>query len=168
MFDFTYLNILESNLINFIIMILIFCFIFKKLKVGTKLETKKIKIKEEVEKSEELKRVSYKNLEETKDKVKNIDKEIKEIKTKAEESVDLYKDTVSREIKSSIENLENNANKVIDNQKKRVILELSEDISEESVEKATENIKEILKRNPEIHQVIIDEFIENIDGLKIA
>ncbi len=168
MFDFTYLNILESNLINFIIMILIFCFIFKKLKVGTKLETKKIKIKEEVEKSEELKRVSYKNLEETKDKVKNIDKEIKEIKTKAEESVDLYKDTVSREIKSSIENLENNANKVIDNQKKRVILELSEDISEESVEKATENIKEILKRNPEIHQIIIDEFIENIDGLKIA
>lgn len=168
MFDFTYLNILESNLINFIIMILIFCFIFKKLKVGTKLETKKIKIKEEVEKSEELKRVSYKNLEETKDKVKNIDKEIKEIKTKAEESVDLYKDTVSREIKSSIENLENNANKVIDNQKKRVILELSEDISEESVEKATENIKEILKRNPEVHQIIIDEFIENIDGLKIA
>ena len=168
MFDFTYLNILESNLINFIIMILIFCFIFKKLKVGTKLETKKIKIKEEVEKSEELKRVSYKNLEETKDKVKNIDKEIKEIKTKAEESLDLYKDTVSREIKSSIENLENNANKVIDNQKKRVILELSEDISEESVEKATENIKEILKRNPEIHQIIIDEFIENIDGLKIA
>ena len=98
----------------------------------------------------------------------NIDKEIKEIKTKAEESVDLYKDTVSREIKNSIENLENNANKVIDNQKKRVILELSENISEESVEKATEDIKEILKRNPEIHQVIIDEFIENIDGLKIA
>ena len=168
MFDFTYLNILESNLLNFIIMILIFCYIFKKLKIGAKLETKKIKIKEEVEKSEELKRVSYKNLEETKDKVKNIDKEIKEIKTKAEESVDLYKDTVSREIKNSIENLENNANKVIDNQKKRVILELSENISEESVEKATEDIKEILKRNPEIHQVIIDEFIENIDGLKIA
>ena len=49
MLDFSFSNILHSNVINFAIMIALFVFIGYKLKVGQKIEDMRVSIKNKVE-----------------------------------------------------------------------------------------------------------------------
>ena len=49
MFDFSWSNILHSNVINFAIMIAFFAYIIKKLNVGQKIEDMRVSIQQKVE-----------------------------------------------------------------------------------------------------------------------
>jgi len=55
MLDFSFSNILHSNVINFAIMIALFAFVAYKLKVGQKIEDMTASIKSKVEESDAIK-----------------------------------------------------------------------------------------------------------------
>ena len=55
MLDFSFSNILHSNVINFGIMIALFAFIAYKLKVGEKIENLRDSVKNKVEESDAIK-----------------------------------------------------------------------------------------------------------------
>lgn len=96
-----YTKILESNLINFIIMISVLTLIFKKFKLGAIFDKMAFDIKTSVMTSAEAAEAALKEYKEAKRSTKNLDSVKDEIKNKAEAEAkrtkEIYDDLISKE-----------------------------------------------------------------------
>lgn len=88
-----YAKILETNLVNFIIMISILTLIFKKAKLGAIFDKMALDIKTSVMTSAEAAEAALKEYKEAKRSTKNLESIKEEIKTKAENEAQRIKET---------------------------------------------------------------------------
>lgn len=109
-------RILESNLINVLIVLAIIGWVVKKSNALSGIETQRAKIAEEVEKAEHQKQTALAQLEEVQRRTNNLKSEVEEILKNARESAE----TLSGQI---IADAKMESSKIVDNAKKRVELE---------------------------------------------
>ncbi len=158
-------TIVKSNTFNFIIFTLILIWIFKKIdfkKIIATLQEKIIKLINEAKNNKEEADNLLFSAEKT---VKNLGEELKVIVEDATKSAEVISNKILTEAKNQIENIEANAKKIIAAEEKLLISKLTKNTSQNSVEVAKTNVKNILSQTPTLHEKYINESIDELDRI---
>ena len=171
MLDFSFSNILHSNIINFAIMIALFVFIGYKLKVGQKIEDMRVSIKNKVEESDAIKeeakkdyeREAKKDYESVADSLSHIEDELNAIVAKAEETAKSFEQKARVDLDKSVALLKQNIEKQVETEQNHVQGELLHSVAASSIEIAQKQIKTALNKDKQLHRKYIEDFINSID-----
>lgn len=167
MFDFSYANILHSNLINFVIMIVIIALILRKINVKDNIDNQHKKIKDSINKSQEEVKSALKNYENAKEKLDNVHIETEKIVENAKNVLENLEQKHKNELEDIKVYFEKNLTKEIEREKQNTLNDITLSVAKASAALSYDNIKQTLKQNPNLHQKYIDECINSIDGLTL-
>jgi F0F1-type ATP synthase membrane subunit b/b' len=159
--------IARTNLFNFVIFAGIIAFLVKKLDVKSKMETAVTEVEETIKESETVKTESEEKLSNIEESMKNISDEVDKILNNSKENAKLVGEKILSDTNYSVTVIQENAVKAIENS--RVILknDIIRRAALASVEVAKSHIEEELKRNPDLHNKLIDESVSEIEGIEI-
>ena len=163
MLDFSFSNILHSNVINFAIMIALFVFIGYKLKVGQKIEDMRVSIKNKVEESDAIKEEAKKDYESVAASLSHIEDELNAIVAKAEETAKSFEQKARADLDKSVALLKQNIEKQVETEQNHVQGELLHSVATSSIEIAQKQIKTALDKDKQLHRKYIEDFINSID-----
>jgi len=156
---------LQSNAFNFVLLILIFVLLDKKVHFGNMIENVKNKIIETIEKSKEEKRNAEKELKNAQKSITNLENEIKEKIENATHNAENLAKKIFEETEDKVKQIESNIQKVIDAEEKTISSRLTFRTASQSIELAKNNIKTLLEKNPHLHERYINESIEDLDRI---
>lgn len=154
--------IVKSNTFNFIIMMLIIFVVAKKLKLSQTLENTKNEIINKIEHSQFEKNEAQKEFTKAKITFENVEIEVAEkIETAKADSKNLAKEILTS-TQEKIKQIEDNASRVINAEEKTISARLTAKAAKDSTELAKENIKNLLKENPQLHEKFIIQSIQEL------
>jgi F0F1-type ATP synthase membrane subunit b/b' len=159
--------ILESNLINFIVVFVIMAFIIKKINVGDKIENVRKTIKSYVDESSNEKEAAEKELSQIQAKIEHLQDDIKDIETTAQNNIKGFENKIQEEIYEKKKDIDKNAERILNLETKNFKDKLSSVLSEASINLARKNAIEQLKNNRELHNKYINEALEGIDKINL-
>lgn len=156
----------KTNLFNFVIFASIIAFLFYKLKVTSKLDEARNTVKDTIDESETAKIESETRLSNIKESISHIGDEIDEILQKSEENAQLVGAKILQDAEITCETIRDNTEKSIENKTLLLKNDLMQRAAKASVEVAKAHIIEELNNNRELHDKLIDESIEAIEGVQ--
>ena len=159
--------IARTNLFNFVIFAGIIIFLILKLDVKSKIESARESVDETIHDSETAKTVSEEKLSSIEESMKNLSADVEKIVSQAEENAKLVGEKIEEDTKKSIAVIHDNAKKVVENNHIILKNDIIRRASMASVEVAKAHIIEELKRNEGLHDKLIDESINTIEGLEL-
>lgn len=160
-------TILESNLINFLIVVAILVFICIKLNVNAKIGNLQKAVIDSVEKSSAKKEDAHKALNEIQEKINHLNDDIADIEKNAERNIKSIERRISKEIVQKKKDIDNNATRIINLENKNFKAKLSDILSDASINLVKKNVIEQLSNNKELHDKYINEAIEGIDKVNL-
>lgn len=163
MFDFSFENILHSNLINFLIMVGCFALLIWKLNVGQKIEDMRASIQNKVEESDAIREAAKRDYKNIADSLANVDSEISEILKKAEITAKSFEEKARLDLDKSVALIKQNAEKQVLTEQNHVQTDLMKNVATSSIEIAQRQIKNALEKDTSLHRKYIEECINSID-----
>lgn len=157
----------RAVLANFILFAGVFVFIFVKLNILKKMEDAKTAVKETIEESETAKAESETKLSAIEESMTHLDKEIDAILAESDERAKLVGAKILEDANKTALVVQDNANKALENSRVLLKNDLIRRASLASVEIAKSHILEELNKNAELHDKLIDESIEKIEGVEL-
>ena len=157
--------LIQSNTLNFLIVLLILGFIIKKLNIGTKVDCIKGEIEAFVESSEKERKQSEQNLTRINDKLAKLPAVIERIKRSTENNIKNIEANVQKKTEIQKQDISKNAERLFKLETKKFKTGLTNLLSEKSVDLAKENAINQLKENPLLHNKYIDNAIDEIDRI---
>ena len=167
MFETVLDYIARTNLFNFIIFAGIIAYLMIKLDLKGNLEKGADVVAEKIDDSETAKQESETKLHEIEDKVANLENEINDIITQSEKNAELVGNQILSDANKSAETIQTNALKLIENKTGVLKNDIMRRASLASVEVAREHIIEELGKNQDLHNKLIDESIEAVNGVEL-
>ena len=158
--------ILETNIFNFIILILFFVALSLRFNPSSKLQNVIDGIKKQIDNSDSAKELSVIELKEAQEKLKTVDAEVIEIEANTKKSLSLIQHSILKQENEAIEALEQNTQKILNSNQNKAIQKLSKKTVLASFELAKHHIEKLLEKNPQYHQKFIEDSIKELDGLK--
>ncbi|MBP3821174.1 hypothetical protein J6G99_05965 [bacterium] len=155
----------NTNTINFLIMALLLVWICKKINLKISLNKSIETVKNAILNSENEKTSAKKNLDDAKETLKNLPKEINTIETLSKEKIDVFKKQVNENTKKTIEAINANIDKVTEIEEKKISNAMTKQALEVSVETSKNKIIEKLASNPELHEKFIDESLKELENI---
>ena len=155
--------LIQSNTLNFLIVLLIVILLIKQLKLGKKFDGIKDEIKSYVENSENEKLQAEQSLSRINDKIAKLPAVIERIKRSTENNIKNIESNVQKKTEIQKQDISKNAQRLFNLETKKFKTGLTNLLSEKSVEIAKENAVKQLKENPSLHNKYIDNAIEEID-----
>lgn len=160
-------QICESNLFNFVVMVLLLAWLVKKFDLGAKIEAGRKKIESNIAESETVKEENLKKLYEVQEASTKIDEEMLKVFSSAEEKARFVGEKLLEEGKIQAESIKENSKKTIDANVKTVKNEIIKETAQEAMKLAEQHIKSTLESDPNLHQKFIWESIDAIDGIGV-
>ena len=127
----------------------------------------KDKIVEFVDKSENDKLLSEKNLQDAKVNMDTLSSEVEKINNDAAGTVEAYKNTVDADLKETEKKLDATSKKIIDNEVLRINTELQKELALSVVEKAHQQTLDRLNFDSNLHRKFIAEAIDKLEEIDI-
>ena len=163
-----FINILiQSNTLNFLIVLALIIFLIKKLNVSNKLQNLADEIANYVNSSETEKNDAQKKLDIINGKVQKLPDVIERIKKSTENSIKNYENKVKKDLQDEKNDISKNADRLFKLETKKFKNKLTNLLSEKSVELARENAIEQLNGNVELHNRYIDSAIDELDRINL-
>lgn len=159
--------IARTNLFNFIIFAGIIVYLVIKLKVNLKIENAKVSVDETITSSETAKIESEKKLGDIEESMAHLEEEIDAIIAESEERAKLVGANILEDAERGVETVKENAQKALENSTSILRNDLIRRASLASIEIAKARILEELSRNKELHQKLIEESIERLEGVEL-
>lgn len=156
----------RTNLFNFVIFLSILIFLFKKIDVVGMLENMKNAVIENIEASKTSKSESETHLKEIEEKVSHIEEEIDGIIKKSEQNAKLVGEKIIEDANHTVESIKDNSKKLVENKSALLKNDILKRASEASIEVARNHIVNELNNNYDLHQRLIDESLEALNGYK--
>lgn len=157
--------IARTNLFNFVIFLSIIILLVKKVNVTKKIEESQEAVKLTIDDSEIAKTESEERLSGIEASIANIENDIDEIIQKSELNAKLVGEKILQDGENSALVIKENTSKAIENSKFLLKNELLKKASLASVEIAKTHIINELSWNQGLHERLIDESIEAIEGV---
>ena len=167
MFEMLLDYIARTNLFNFIIFAGIIAYLFVKLDVIGGLDKGSHTVEEKIDNSKTAKEESETKLQTIEDKIANLENEIEEIIKQSKINAELIGNQIIDDAEKSAENIKTNTLKLIENKTGVLKNDIMKRASLASVEVAREHIINELNNNYDLHNKLIDESIETINGVEI-
>lgn len=159
--------IVQSNTLNFIIMVVLFVVILKWVKAGSLITSMQEKVKRYIDDSTAAKENSQNELKQAEEYAGKVDSEIKELKENADLSAERLGKKILNEADVLTESILKNADKVNEANGKRIISRLSQDAAVASVELAKKHIINVLAKKPFYHAKFVEDSIKELDGFNL-
>ena len=157
----------RTNLFNFIIFALIIIFLIKKLNVSAKMESSVDSVKETIEESETAKTESEEKLSNIEESMTHLSDEIDAILAESNERAQLVGSKIIEDANKTANIVKDNAQKSLENSTILLKNDIIRRASLASIEIAKSYILEELSKNAELHDKLIDESIEKIEGVEL-
>ena len=167
MLDFSWSNILHSNVINFAIMIAFFAFIIKKLNVSQKIEDMRASVQNKVEESDAIKEEAKQDFENVSKSLANIEQELNAIVKKAEETAKAFEQKSKEDLDKTVESIKKNIEKQVLSEENHAQTSLMKNVSDSSIEVAQRQIVTALDKDKKLHRKYIEDFINSIDKIDV-
>ena len=155
--------IARTNLFNFVIFLSIIILLLKKINIVAKLETMKQNVEASIQESISAKEQSEEHLNSVEKSVKNVRKEIDLILKRSEENANLIGTKILQDAEQLALSINENSEKVIENNLFLLRNDLIKRASVASIEVAKMQILKELSNNNELHDKLINESIEALD-----
>lgn len=159
--------LIQTNTINFLIVFAAILFLVSKLNIKNKIENIRNEIKSYVENSEQERENAKKELQKINEKIEHLPDEIADIQSSAQRNIKGIEQKIETEIKDKMQDIENNAKRILTLENKKFKSKLSGVLSQASVKLARENAIAQLKDNRELHNKYINDAIEEIDRINL-
>jgi len=159
--------IARTNLFNFILFAGIITFLFFKLDVKGRLESGREEIYEHIEDSKSTKEEAEANLKTVEEKIAHIEDEVEEIIRNSEDNANLVGEKIISDANKSVENIKTNSLRLVENKTELVKNDIIRRVSLASVEIAKNQIINELNNNFDLHNKLIDESIETLNGVDL-
>ena len=164
MFETVLDYIARTNLFNFIIFAGIIAYLFIKLDVIGGLKKGTEDVAQKIDNSTVAKDESETYLKSVEEKVANLENEVNDIIKQSESNAEIVGERIIDEASKSVENIKSNTDKLILNKTSVLKNDIMRRASLASVEVAKEHIINELKNNIDLHNKLIDQSIEAIEG----
>ncbi|MBE7706888.1 MAG: ATP synthase F0 subunit B [Cyanobacteria bacterium SIG30] len=164
MFNFSLENILHSNLINFLVMLVLLIFALFKFNIVKILDDARIKVKNELDKSDKIKQDSIDKLNIAQEKFDNSEFEVQKIVQDAEKIADDFIKNAELEAQKIVENIELDANSMYE----REVLKIEKNLSKETSEKILNSARLKLEKafqDESIQEKFINDAIEKLEEI---
>ena len=159
--------IVKSNTFNFIVMLVIIGIIAQKIKLADKLEAMRNEISNYIETSKHQKEAAQNYLETTRHDLANlqndIDKKLKNAKVSAQNVFNEINEMTTK----TIEKIENNVEKIIDNETQKLSSAISSETAKNAINLAKTKLQKMFEENPSLHKQHITQSINTIDKIEI-
>ena len=165
-FDFSFENIVEANLVSFIVMMSIFAVILKKIHIGAVLDQQKNAIIDNINKSEKARTDSEETLMEVEGELKAMPDTANKMENEAKKSAEVIAEQIETDAQKQIKKTEQNAQRAMDSEAFYAKLSLSKNISLASLTLAKANLVQALEADTALHKKIINQCIDELDELK--
>lgn len=159
--------IARTNLFNFIIFASIIIYFFFKLEIIESLEKGKQSVADNIKNSESVKADSEANLKKIEDMISHLQEEVDGIIKQSKDNAALVGEKILSDAEKSADSIKENTEKLIENKSSLVKNDIMRRASLASVEVAKKYIVDELKDNYDLHNRLIDESIEAINGVNI-
>ena len=161
----TILNyIARTNLFNFAIFLAIIIWVCKKINVSGMLEKAKQDVKANIEASENTKTESESYLKEIEETLSHIEEEVDGIIKKSENNAKLVGEKILEDARKTVIGIKDNSQKAAENKSALVKNDILKRASEASIDVARIHIINELNNNYDLHNRLIDESIEALNG----
>lgn len=157
----------RTNLFNFIIFAAIIIFLYKKIKVTDKIEQAKEGVVTSIEDSKTAKTESENALKKIEESLSHIEEEIDGIIKKSEDNARLVGEKILEDAGKTVSGIKENTEKTVENKRTLLRNDLIKRASAASIEVAKNHIINELNNNYDLHQRLIDESIEAIEGVEL-
>ena len=157
--------IARTNLFNFIIFAGVIIYLIIKLNVKGSLEKGAESVSEKIDNSATAKEESETKLQTIEDKIAHLEEEIEEIIKQSATNAEIVGGQIIADANKSAENIKTNTVKLIENKTGVVKNDIMKRASLASVEVAREHIVNELSNNEDLHNRLIDESVEAINGV---
>ncbi|MCM1004080.1 MAG: hypothetical protein NC408_07050 [Candidatus Gastranaerophilales bacterium] len=167
MFEEIVSYIARTNLFNFIIFLSIIIYLAAKMDVRGKLEASRETVESEIEESKTVKAESETRLTAIEESMAHIEEEIESILTKSEENAKLVGEKIVQDAEKNVIVIRDNAGKAIENSRMILKNDLIKKAALASVEVAKSQILNELNANQGLHDKLIEESINAIEGVQL-
>lgn len=157
--------ILESNIINFLIMVWLLCILCKKFELSSILSKSVDAVEDYIEKSKCEKQNSVKKIKEAQDLMDKLPSQVDEIEKFTKQKTDVFKKQLEENTLKTIQKVENNIEKIKNIDEKKTSNAIMERSFYMSIEKAQSDIINMLKSDPNLHNKFIDESLNELEKI---
>ena len=157
----------RTNLFNFIIFAMVIMAIFIKFDIVGMLNNSAKNVADDIEDSNSAKNESEEYLSSVKDSVAHLGEEIDEIIKKSEDNAKLVGEKIISDANNTVENIKTNTSKLVENRTALIRSDILKRASVASIEIAKKQIINELNNNKELHNKLIDESIDAINGVEL-
>ncbi len=159
--------LIQSNTINFLIVLFIVIFLIKKLNVSKKIENVRDEITKYVDSSVKEKEHAEQELNRINDKIAKLPAVVERIKKSTDNNIKNMEKNLQKNIEIKKQDISNNSKRLFNLETKKFKSRLTNLLSEKSIEISRENAIKQLKDNPELHNRYIDKAIEELDKINL-
>ena len=159
-------KILESNLFNFVLMLLLLNWIINKTNMSDKLEAGRKSIEDKINNSKLAKETAIKELFELQEKTKDVNKEAHEILAKSNSNAVMVGEKIIEDAKKQACEYGKNLDKIVESNQKAVKNNLTEKTAKTAVKIAQDYIEEKLENDRSLHIKFINESIDALNGVE--
>lgn len=159
-------KILESNLFNFVLMLVLLNYILKKVNISDKLEQGRKCIEDKINNSKLAKELALKELFELQEKTKTVAKEAQEILLKSDANAVMVGEKIVEDAQKQALDFGKNLDKIIESNQKSVQNNLTEKTAQSAIKIAQEYIENKLENDKSLHIKFINESIEALNGVE--
>lgn len=160
-------TILQSNIINFLIVLAFLIFLVYKINLSEKLEKVREEITSYIEASEKEKQNAQEELNRINDKIAKLPAVVERIKKSTERNIKNLEENSNKSAEIQKKDISRNAQRLFNLETKKFKTELSNILSEHSIRIARENAVKQLEENPNLHDKYIEDAIEEIDRITL-
>ena len=157
----------KSNTINFLIMAYILYWIVKKIDIKSMFEKSVNSIQNSIKQSETEKENSKNLLQDAKNTMDKLPKQIEEIEKFNEQKTETFKKQLKESSDAAIKNISKNIEKVFAIEEKKISNEITSETVSDSIEQSKQNIIEMLKNKPELHYKFIEKSLDELDKIQL-
>lgn len=157
----------RTNLFNFIIFVVVFALIFRAAKLGKKLDGAVQEIADEIKESDDVKSEAVKNLKNIEADIANLESDIDKIMRQAEANAETVGEKILSDSEFQIKSINDNAQKSLENKTILLKNDIIKRASIASIEVAKNHIINELNNNWGLHDKLIDDSIETIEGVEL-
>ncbi len=160
-------TILQSNVINFLIVLAFLIFLIIKINIGEKVEKIREEITSYIESSEKDKQNAQDELTRINEKITKLPAVVERIKKSTERNIKNLEENADKSAEIQKKDIAKNAQRLFNLETKKFKTELSDILSEHSIRIARENAVKQLEENPNLHDKYIEDAIVEIDRITL-
>ena len=160
-------DILQSNLFNFVLMLFVLAWIFKKFNIADKLEQGRKNIEDRIILSNLEKEKSITNLYAAQAETENVSKKVFEILDKSEKNALMTGQKLVDEAVEQSKNIEDTVKKTEESEIKSLNDTLREKTARAAIKLAQNRVETELENNRDLHMKFINESIDALKGVEL-